>query len=432
MSGQYSRSIKPTYFDPRTHINNRSSEFRLDTDRSYLPNLRLANVGFQANANTQTPQLVGFLGIVKHIRLMDGGVELSSLRFANRYISWLEQLGNNQDNLNLKSALSRSRVGYMLNSDDKVEHPPLGFSDSTLARNFLSEAVTGYLDLRHVFPILNELNHLDTKIFKSLKVVIEYEDRPELILENKGRTHTTHTPILIADEITDPAVAAELSREQKNVVWNEVEHDQFLVPDQSAVAGALATDTATSKQTVSAVVNGFDNKHVSRVVLMKEYSDLSKNFTGNSAIKRGPYASQSQDAEALQVRINGANIFPANGIDSPSKRAMKLAQAWGKVNIVPFSNVGSVGLDDFDAAMQNDSGVPVAVGTKQSPTVGQSDYIGFSLEEKVRQLNFTYSRVNRKDTNTIQKNNLGLNVHVYGEVRKGLNFASSGYNVSYV
>ena len=111
---------------------------------------------------------------------------------------------------------------------------------------------------------------------------------------------------------------------------------------------------------------------------------------------------------------------------------MKLAQAWGKVNIVPFSNVGSVGLDDFDAAMQNDSGVPVAVGTKQSPTVGQSDYIGFSLEEKVRQLNFTYSRVNRKDTNTIQKNNLGLNVHVYGEVRKGLNFASSGYNVSYV
>ena len=214
MSGQYSRSIKPTYFDPRTHINNRSSEFRLDSDRAYLPNLRLANVGYQASADTETPPLVGFLGIVKHIRLMDGGVELSSLRFANRYISWLEQLGNNQDNLNLKSALSRSKVGYMLNSRDKVEHPPLGFLDSTLATAALTELRTGYLDLRHVFPILNELNHLDTKIFKSLKVVIEYEDRPEFLLVDKSKTHTAHTPILIADEIINKELVGKLNKAQ--------------------------------------------------------------------------------------------------------------------------------------------------------------------------------------------------------------------------
>ena len=64
--------------------------------------------------------------------------------------------------------------------------------------------------------------------------------------------------------------------------------------------------------------------------------------------------------------------------------------------------------------------------------MGQSDYIGFSLEERVRQLNFTFSRVNRKDTNGIQRNNLGLDMHVYAEVRKGLNFGNGGYNVSYV
>ena len=432
MSGQYSKSIKPTYFDPRTDLSNRMSEFRLDSGSAYLPNLRLANIGFQGSAQQETARLVGFLGIVKHIRLMDGGVELSSLRFANRYLSWLEQLGNNQDNLNLKSALSRSKVGYMLNSNDKVAHPDIGPEHSTKCQVAFNESNTGYLDLRHVFPVLNELNHLNTSIFKGLKVVIEYETEDGMIQVDKTKTHTTHPPILIADEITDPAVAAELSEAQKNVVWNEVEHDQFLVPDRVAIGDALASDTVSSVQTVSSVINGFDNKHVSRVVIMKAFSNLASNFSGNVAIGNGPYSSYSQDAEALQVRINGANIFPANGIDSPSKRAMKLAQAWGKVNILPFSNTGSIGLDNADAALQNDSGVPIASATKQSEIVGQSDYIGFSLEERVRQLNFTFSRVNRKDTNGIQRNNLGLDMHVYAEVRKGLNFGNGGYNVSYV
>ena len=41
----YSTSIKASYFDPRTDIKNRISEFRLDKDSAYMPNLRLSNVG---------------------------------------------------------------------------------------------------------------------------------------------------------------------------------------------------------------------------------------------------------------------------------------------------------------------------------------------------------------------------------------------------
>ena len=96
---QYSTSLKASYFDPRVDISGTTCEFRLDAQTAYMPNLRIANLGFTMGAEHSTAQLVGFYGIVKNIRLMDGNVELSVLRNANRYLSWNSVLDTNQNNL---------------------------------------------------------------------------------------------------------------------------------------------------------------------------------------------------------------------------------------------------------------------------------------------------------------------------------------------
>ena len=435
MSGQYSTNVKTQYFQPRTHLKNVITEFRLDAESAYFPNLRLSNIGTVVNTETDTPDLVGHLGCIRAIHLRDGATTISSTRHANRWLSFMSQRDSNQNNLCVHSPQSKAAVGFVLTERDKVENVRFDQADKHKSPTTYNELNTALLDLRKVFPILQSMSVLDTAMMPHLKVVIEWETDKRLITNsNLIGAYTVQEPELLADQIMSEKAIGVLRKSLKDVVWDEIESDQFVVPDQQTVSTAL--DGAVSKeQVVNAVVNGFDNKYVSRILMMKTYQDTDSPFTSNVADGYANYSSLNQLREKTQLRVNGSNLFAGDGLISDSQKAMLLYQSWGDVNIAPFTNRNNIGSTVSANGLINTSGVPprnTSGGLKLGDTVGQSDYIGFSVEDKIRQLNFTYSRTIIKNNETQRRNELGLTVLIFAECRKSLQFQGGGYKISYL
>ena len=434
MSGQYSTNVKTQYFQPRTHLKNVITEFRLDAESAYFPNLRLSNIGTVLNAETDTPDLVGHLGCIRAIHLRDGATNISSTRHANRWLSFMSQRDSNQNNLCVHSPQSKASVGFILSERDKVENVHFDKDDKHKSPVAYNELNTALLDLRKVFPILQSMSVLDTAMMPHLKVVIEWETDLKLITKvNNIATYTVQEPELLADQIMSEKAIGVLRKSLKDIVWDEIESDQFVVADQQTESTALGSGES-SEQVVNAVVNGFDNKYVSRILMMKTYQDTAAPYTGTAVNGYGNYSSLNQLREKTQLRVNGSNIFAGDGLVSDSQKAMLLYQSWGDVNIAPFTNRNNIGSTVSATALVNTSGVPPRNpdGFKLGDTVGQSDYIGFSVEDKIRQLNFTYSRTIIKNNETQRRNELGLTVLIFAECRKSLQFQGGGYKISYL
>ena len=425
----YSTSLKASYFDPRTDISGLTSEFRLDPNTAYMSNLRLANLGFTTANEHTVNESVGFYSIVKNIRLMDGNIELSSLREANRWLSFMAVNGTNQDNLSVNGVLSKNAVGYVLDNTEQVQNP--GIFDKN-SKTTLADADTysaaGHLPLEKVFPLLSKLPYLDTAIFENLKVVIEYEkDIRKVSRADNTTINDTLSPVLIADEVRDPDQISGLRKTLGRTVWYEMENDQFFIPAHNA--GAQADGVGVEVET-NATLNGFDNKFVSRVLMMKNYADLGDAFTGNQVRGFGPYASLNMFRSKTQFRLNGANVFPGDGLDRDSERAMLLSQTWGSVNILPFGNQNNVGNNFSDETTANSSGVPSLEAGKVSQKVGQQDYLGFQIDGRINQLQVNFKRTCVRDTDD-NRNNVALDVYCFAEVLKAISFEGMSYNVQY-
>lgn len=431
MSAQYSVNIRSQYYDPNTHVNNKMSEFRLDKDQVYLPNLRI-QLGFSTDTATTAHRLLGFESCIKNIRLLDGATELDSLRFANRYLSFHNQLGQNQHKLCVSSALSGGSIGYLLLGTDKVDH----IAPTSATPTAESDVLCAILDLRRVFPLLKSMDHLDTSVFKQLKIQIEYEvNASKLGLADSTKVATISRPVLIADMVTNPEVAAKMrSSSQKSIIWDVIEHDQMTIADITTVTTALADDALSHKQSVTSVINGFDNKYVGKMVVMKCYNDPAIGYIANAQVGYGAYNSPLYANESLNIRKNGQFIFPgADGIANNGIRQHMLWQAWGDMVLLPYSANYGVGRDNFDVASVNTSGVPgLSTGLKQSHIIGQASYYGFSVEDRCNQLNFTFSRTGFKDTQTNNPYNVAADLHIFGECRKQINFNAGQYNISYM
>lgn len=430
MSAQYSVNIQSQYLDPNTHVNNKMSEFRLDRDRVYLPNLRVANLGYYTDTASTAHRVLGFESCIKNIRLLDGAVELDSLRFANRYLSFHNHLGENQHKLCVSSPLSGASIGYILTGKDKVD--PIAPLHPTPTAE--SEVDCAILDLRRCFPLLKSLDHLDTSVFTQLKIQIEYESTTaRLGVTDLGKVATINRPVLIADLVTNPDAESKLrGAAQKSVIWDVIEHDQMTIAANTAADGLA--DTASNTQSTSAVINGFDNKFVGKMVVMKAYNDPNIGYVANVQAGYGAYNSPLYPGEALNIRKNGQFMFPgADGISNNGMRQHMLWQAWGDMCLMPYAANFGVGRDYFDVASVNTSGVPgLAASNKQSQLVGQASYYGFSVEDRCSQLQFTFKKTGFKDTQDNNPYNVAADLHIFGECRKQLTMSGGKYNIVYL
>ena len=157
--------------------------------------------------------------------------------------------------------------------------------------------------------------------------------------------------------------------------------------------------------------------------------------SGNNVRGKGHFCSLAMHKEKINFRLNGRNIFGGSGITQQNTKASLLYDTFGKVNLKPYENYTCIGFDRPDDAGVNQSSVPaLTAGFKPTGDIGNADYVGLSLNEKVSQLFIDYSRTATNTNFANDQHQQALTIHFYAECRKALTFNKNGigYNVSYV
>jgi len=308
------------YIDPVTDITNQKSEFKLD-GKAWRSNLKLL-VDLKVTGTPAYSDLVGAYGLIRHIRLMSRGVELDSCRNANYLMAFKNVNNANEENVGIRSKLNNAKVGFQISEKLQFEARNISTAKDVASVENSGSAV---LHLNNILPLLNSVEVFNTELFPELRVVVEYNTDEKLKLAAVGNASTSNRPLLIAEEVQDPAMI-NASRAFKGVQWATMETDQTIIPEQ---AGA-------GVQNVTRKINGFDNKKVDRLIIMKHLFPISQNYNGNNAIAFGAYSSYVQNLEKINFNLNGKPIFPnSDGLKDSDERAMLLADTWGRCDILP-------------------------------------------------------------------------------------------------
>lgn len=482
----FSSSVRTQIIDPTFHSENRA-EFRLSgRGVAYLPTLRLGNIGLKKTAGFDNEYHFGCgaASIISRISLLDGNEQLDSLKSCAQWLTFKRMQKSNSENVNVFSDLEGGRVGWSAGaSGDLLANEPKLVSQG-------AESTLGSLDLRECFPFLNNVSHLSTKLFKNLRVVVEYVPNSQVGLLLNNQTNVAGlaktVPILMADEITDDALVATLDSQLNNANWVAVETDNATIPAVPGVEGA-AIATAVQQRT-SLRINGFQNKAVSRVMVAKTFTDADAYKyiiptgapnAGNTANKGlASYGSRALHKERFNMRINGRNVMSGDGLTSPAQTTMMLTDVWGELDMCQGQNTESVGLDTkyglvvpnattativghgpynwvgsprTEPRVQENGGVlntaDTAWGTpptaQQGVWIGNSAFIGVPVHDRVTDMQLDLVRTGTPssvtsgaglfDAGSISSagNYLGLTLNVFAEVSKQMEVRNGEYIISY-
>ena len=478
----FSSSVKSTIIDPVFNSNSRV-EFRLNgRGEAYLPTLRIGNLGLTKNAGSNNTYHFGpgAASCIDRIQLLDGNEPLDTLRNVGNWLTFKNSLHTNSQNDNVFNNLVGGSLGWATGATGELLS-----NENKVIRTGEAETL-GTLDLREVFPLLNNISHLSTKLFPNLRVVMEYHtDNKALVngLDTNGVAGLAKVvPLMIVDEIIDDALIASLDKQLTSASWTAVEVDQAAVPAVPTISdtGAVGDEAV---QSVNLRINGFHNKAVSRVMIAKVYQDLSNYVytpTGGTEQVRaiGQYGSKALHKEEFNIRINGRNMLAGRGVTSPAASTMLLSDTWGDLNICPGANVESVGLDSkysLTATQRNGvalvpanrppsnwvgvnrtypriltaGGIATAGTTigqpgstwatqptaEQGPWVGNSAWLGCNVQDRVTDMQIQLTRTGNPSsaggTSSSPGNYQALNLIIFAEIAKRLDISNGTYKVSY-
>jgi hypothetical protein len=412
MSYYSDSTIKTQYLDPRIYVENSRATFELDSNEAaYLPDMRLTFLGVKGTALTNYNDLVGAMACVRSFTLYDGKQILSALNRQQFYRGFLNQNKVNSVNEKVASYLDCSQLGFSINGTDrKVDK----VSASHVVNTTNATTDTAWLDMREIFPILGQMTHLPTAVFKNLRVVIEYEMGSQ-VSNITNNTLTTLRPVLAVNIMTNPAVVDALNRKMLAVSWLEVEHDQFNIP-------SAPSNVDNVEQSLAIKLNGFNAKRLERMLIVKEIANSALEENANATLGFGQFSSQAVFKQKFQLRVNGRNMFPrASGITGENEMLAHVVEAYGDCNAYPGSNQYGLDISTIVAGGRN--------------VLGQLSYIGVYVGERIADLQIDISR-----TGLIDAGGAGgkkattdeLRCHVFGESRKQLTMAANNtYVISY-
>ena len=416
MSYYSDSTIKTQYLDPRIYVENSRATFELDSNEAaYLPDMRLTFLGVKGTNLTNYNNLVGAMACVRSFTLYDGKQILSALNRQQFYRGFLNQNKVNSVNEKVASYLDCNQLGFSINGTDR-KVTKVSASHVVNTTNLTTD--TAWLDMREIFPILGQMTHLPTAVFKNLRVVIEYELSSQVSNVNNN-TLTTLRPILAVNILTNPNVVDALNKKMLAVSWLEVEHDQFNIP-QSAANGGAADDNI--EQNLSIKLNGYNAKRIERMLIVKEIANAAFEENANATLGFGKFSSQAVFKQKFQLRVNGRNMFPrANGIQGENEMLAHVAESYGDCNAYPGSNQYGMDISTIVAGGRD--------------VLGQLSYIGVYVGEMISDLQIDFSRTGLQATAPAggkRATTDELRAHVYCESRKQLTMGPNNtYVISY-
>jgi hypothetical protein len=418
-----SGDIVTKYLDARSFVSDQRAIFELDLNHAaYLPNLRLLNIGVFGDADKVYNRLIGANAIIREIRLEDGRQVLTQCKEFGLYRGFQAVNKPNTRNMSVSSPQACSQLGYQESNVSGL----LDYNQPaqvTKAARGDAQASFATLDLREVLPMLNSVTHLPTKLFKNLRLIIDFDtSAARQISQNITDAFTgQELPILAVDCLDNQVIVDKMTRAIGNSIgWLEVEHDQVTFEDPRP-AGADAS-VANVVQTLNAKLDGFKNKKVERLLQVKELVDSNAYVNANVPQGFGRYQSVAAHNEAYQVRLNGTNIYPQNGMTKPMERLGYLNDLYGEFSLYPGANQ-----PDLDAGIV--IGSDLADGRAK---VGNLSYNGFYIGDKVVDLQIEHRRTGLEDTSVYRPSTLSLNIHYYAEVHKAVVFGKGGYRIVYL
>ena len=169
----FSSSIKSQIIDPVFSSNSRC-EFRLaNRGESYLPTMKIGNLGLSTSGNDSTYHFgPGALSVISRIQLLDGNEPIDTLRNVGQWLTFKNSLRSNSQNDNVFNKMVGGSLGWSTGASGELLS-----NDNKLINQEGSAETLGTLDLREVFPFLNSVSSVSTKLFKNLRVVIEYNTK---------------------------------------------------------------------------------------------------------------------------------------------------------------------------------------------------------------------------------------------------------------
>lgn len=416
----YSQFVKLRYLDPVSDLPNKT-EFKLPPSIKAYPNLRLSNVGLKGTDGNLGP--VGCIGMIRHIHLYSNKQLLDSVRFVNRYMDFKNKLSSNSQNKNIKKYLNKAQYGFEITEKQQFAHLRANSTvDSTgLEKNF------GYIELTQVFNILSELKVIDTDVFENLRLVIEWETDSKYYMNKDDVTGLSHvSPILVMDEITSDQLANALKKEQKNFLFQSIDHDSLVL---AKVVPGGNTDPAKI-QPIDTKLNAYQNRVINRIVMMKAYTDVTKSFDNHAIQGRGPYNSPVMTDETVNFKINGQPIFD-QPLDNDMIKLAMTTDTYGSLNVMPYESVISNGLASPKNGGQPKNDVASPADTN---LIGNSSYLGVKILDRIQDFEVSYQRKCHENTttNALKRYSDGITLHFYAEVQKMMKFGAGSFSVAYL
>lgn len=412
-------NVETKYLDPKSFIDGQRAVFELPSHHmAILPNLRLLNVGVaSANAGRLYNRLIGVDSLIKNIRLLDGRTELSKSRNYQLWKGFVNQNVKNTQSISKKSYKTLGQVGLMKNPVTELLTylpPMLGTDTANSTTN------SGDIDLRDALPLLKNITHLPSDIFQNLKIEIEFTTvlTDQILNEENDTVNSQVIPTLAMDVIDNPKIVEGMRKNFNNVAWLEIEHDQVLFP-QSANNGLAADQNIVQENNTQ--LDGFKNKRVNRMLMVKE-DPTEANYravgAGTTIDGYGKYGSVGVRDEALQVRLNGRNVLPRNGLVGDNERLAMVADTYGDCFCYPGANNASVNATEI-----------LEDGNRFNANLS---YNAFHIADKVMNLQINHKRTGEQRGGQPQFSTNALNVHFFAEVQKILLIGKGSYTVQYI
>jgi hypothetical protein len=242
-----------------------------------------------------------------------------------------------------------------------------------------------------MLKILSSGQYFSTNIFKDLRLVIEWNTGFAKAPTNLA---SILKPILIYDKIINPKMISEQNTKLKSAkyIFSPIERDVAYIP--------IVPINSTVNSNF--VLKGFEGKTLTKVVIIKDSGQL-----GSSRLRSGGGAY----SERYNFVVNGKQLLPYEGITRPQQKLRMLEESWGNLNSV-YS--------------QNNNGATSLTLTFTGGINQQKDYIGCIIQEKIDELQLTYSSTAGAAAS------VALTLQVYGEVIKAVVVSGDSYNVAYV
>lgn len=429
----YNSAITTHLIDPVYNSANQRSEWRLTSpDSLYLSNLRLLNVGVRktiSEGETKYNELVGAYGCIRRIQLLDGSVQLDALNNVPEWLAFRNYAKPNTDNVNMNTELVKNSLGFVFEGLDisggfaRLDvYPPSG-----QVTHLETTTKTSWLSLKDILPFLSASMHLSTATFKNLRLVIEWETDKTKLVSKVDNELTTIQPVLVADEMNDSPTKMKLMKDFKGVNYVTIETDRVVVP---SVPGVRLI-TPNPEQRIRYLVQGFNNKKVNRMLIVKTPTVSTSWLNGNVEFATrvyGKVASLGMVEEAHQFTVNGSSLYPGEGVTKYNQCLARLQDAWGVTTQPCGYAIFHNGIGDLFADAEE--------------KMAHTSYIGANLfGERIRELQFTYARKGQYDADyadtdaaqSVQQYNQQLILNMFAEVQRVLIVQPNGsYTVSYV